>query len=511
MSPVSLGRRALTLRVDADLWKRLRAFHLREGKRSEALSYVWARCERVLGGHVVLMPAGAPFLALDADCYERHGSAQVCLRPDVLNGMLVEFARSDFNCLVNVHDHWFAEDADFSGVDDTDDLAFDRYLRERFEPMLKRRPELGPARDIFNLSIVLGRSGCTARMIDIRRSQPFTKARQIALLGDRWSSAAVTGQRSALAPAGDWLSRHAGFLDGATQMALQELHVAVVGCGGLGSILAESLARAGIGALTLIDGDRIEPSNLNRWQGGLPQDIGRSKANVLAERTRAMFPHCRVRAVARPLEHLRSLPALAAADIILAGLDNDEARYVLNHLALQHLQPYFDLGVAITTTPRVDFSGRYFAVIPGVTGCVECKTYDLIDREEVIRHFSHPAVTQARRAAGYVIDRPEMATPSAYSLNQRTAALGVQELMNFLSGWRPTATVIREQWATGALQRADRDNYPERPDPDCPMCSLRIGRGWSVPLPRRPVSGDLRASLALSARVNRPAAEVGGS
>ena len=160
---------------------------------------------------------------------------------------------------------------------------------------------------------------------------------------------------------------------------------------------------------------------------------------------------------------------------------------------------------------RSDTTILMLAVIPGVTGCVECKTYDLIDREEVIRHFSHPAVTQARRAAGYVIDRPEMATPSAYSLNQRTAALGVQELMNFLSGWRPTATVIREQWATGALQRADRDNYPERPDPDCPMCSLRIGRGWSVPLPRRPVSGDLRASLALSARVNRPAAEVGGS
>ena len=204
MRPASIGKRVLTLRVDAGLWKRLRAFHLREGKRSEALSYVWARCERVSGGHVVLMPADAPFLALDADCYERHGSAQVRLRPDVLNGMLVEFARSDFNCLVNVHDHWFAEDADFSGVDDNDDLAFDRYLRERFEPMLKRRPELGPTRDIFNLSIVLGRSGCTARLVDTRRAKPFTKARQIALLGDRWLSAASPGndQRSHLQETG---------------------------------------------------------------------------------------------------------------------------------------------------------------------------------------------------------------------------------------------------------------------------------------------------------------------
>lgn len=486
MSNPSRQHRSVSLRVDAGLWQRLRQFHLREGKREEALSYVWARCQRVPGGHVVLVPPDAPFFPLGTDCYERSSGANVRLRPDVLNGMLVEFARSDFNCLVNVHDHWFSEHAEFSGVDDADDLSFDRYLRERFEPMMARRPDLGCARAIFNLSIVLGTKSSSVRLTDVRAARPFTRAEQVSLLGNRWSRAPLTAAEPSSGATPAWLARHDAFLGSQAQEALQSLHVAIVGCGGLGSVLAESLARCGVGALTLIDGDRLETSNLNRWQGAGPGDVGRLKAALLAERVRVMVPTCRVRHVARPLEDVRSAVAMSASDIVVGGLDNDEARYLLNHFALQHMQPYFDLGVAITTAPKHEFAGRYFAVLPGVTGCVECKSYHLIDRDAVVCHFSHPATTEARRAAGYVIDKPAMSAPSAYVLNQRTAALGLQELMNFVAGWRPTATVVREQWGAGSFQRADRDNFAETTDPECPVCSLRIGRGWSLPLPRRP-------------------------
>jgi molybdopterin/thiamine biosynthesis adenylyltransferase len=479
---------SVSLRVDGKLWQRMHEFHLREGKREEALSYVWARCQRVSGGHVVLIPSDSPFFPLGADCYERSSGANVRLRPDVLNGMLVEFAQSDFNCLVNVHDHWFSERAEFSGVDDADDLLFDRYLRERFEPMMVRRPDLGRARAIFNLSIVLGTKACSARLTDVRAMLPFARATKVSLLGDHWSRAKLTGAMPSAGAGAEWLARHEAFLSAAAQSELQSLHVAIIGCGGLGSILAESLVRCGVGELTLIDGDRLEASNLNRWQGAGPGDVGRFKAALLAERLKVMVPSCSVRHVSRPLDDVRSTVAMSAADIVVGGLDNDEARYVLNHFAVQHMQPYFDLGVAITTTPATEFAGRYFAVVPGVTGCVECKSYKLLDRDTVVRGFSHPATTEARRAAGYVIDRPEMSAPSAYVLNQRTAALGLQELLNFVAGWRPTATVAREQWTAGTFQRADRSNYAEAADPECPVCSLRLGRGWSLPLPRRPRS-----------------------
>ena len=113
---------AFTIRMGAALWQRVRDHHLAPDKRIEALSYAWARCERVLGGWVVLLPADSPWFAFQPDCYENQAGGNVRLRPDVLNGMLIAFAGSGYNCLVNIHDHWFADQGVFSSVDDEDDV-----------------------------------------------------------------------------------------------------------------------------------------------------------------------------------------------------------------------------------------------------------------------------------------------------------------------------------------------------------------------------------------------------
>ena len=71
---------------------------------------------------------------------------------------------------------------------------------------------------------------------------------------------------------------------------LQESHVAVFGLGGVGSWCAEALARAGIGHLTLIDSDEFSVSNINRQSEALWPTVGREKAEVMAERVRAINP-----------------------------------------------------------------------------------------------------------------------------------------------------------------------------------------------------------------------------
>lgn len=68
------------------------------------------------------------------------------------------------------------------------------------------------------------------------------------------------------------------------------LHVVVVGIGGVGSWTVEALARCGVGRLTLIDGDRVEPSNTNRQIHALDGAYGRRKVQVMAERARAIQP-----------------------------------------------------------------------------------------------------------------------------------------------------------------------------------------------------------------------------
>ena len=77
---------------------------------------------------------------------------------------------------------------------------------------------------------------------------------------------------------------------------LRASHVAVFGIGGVGSYAAEALVRAGIGAVTLVDGDVVAESNLNRQLVALHSTLGKNKAEVMAARARDIDPECRVTA-----------------------------------------------------------------------------------------------------------------------------------------------------------------------------------------------------------------------
>lgn len=78
---------------------------------------------------------------------------------------------------------------------------------------------------------------------------------------------------------------------------LAHCHVAVFGIGGVGSYTAEALARAGIGALTLVDNDTVGISNINRQLCALHSTLGQYKADAMAARIRDINPGCQVRAI----------------------------------------------------------------------------------------------------------------------------------------------------------------------------------------------------------------------
>ncbi len=78
---------------------------------------------------------------------------------------------------------------------------------------------------------------------------------------------------------------------------LQNAHVAVFGIGGVGSFIAEALARAGVGAITLVDNDTVCESNLNRQLVALRSTIGQYKTDVMAARIADINPDCRVRCI----------------------------------------------------------------------------------------------------------------------------------------------------------------------------------------------------------------------
>ena len=88
----------------------------------------------------------------------------------------------------------------------------------------------------------------------------------------------------------EWLSRTLILLGQEKIDKLQQAHVLVVGIGGVGAYAAEMIARAGIGSMTLVDGDRVNSSNRNRQLPALISTDNLYKAEVMADRIRDINP-----------------------------------------------------------------------------------------------------------------------------------------------------------------------------------------------------------------------------
>ena len=114
---------------------------------------------------------------------------------------------------------------------------------------------------------------------------------------------------------------------------LTSSHVFVAGCGGIGGNVIECLARAGIGRLTVCDGDVFEESNLNRQLLCTPENLGQKKALAAAERVRLIDPSIEVTPVCEVLTKENAAHLMAGADIVIDALDSIEARLLLEDAA----------------------------------------------------------------------------------------------------------------------------------------------------------------------------------
>lgn len=94
-----------------------------------------------------------------------------------------------------------------------------------------------------------------------------------------------------------WLSRTSLLIGEDTVRAFTQKHVMIVGMGGVGSFAAEFIARSGIGKMTIIDGDVVDPTNRNRQLPALATNHGESKALIMAERLKAINPELELNVV----------------------------------------------------------------------------------------------------------------------------------------------------------------------------------------------------------------------
>lgn len=139
---------------------------------------------------------------------------------------------------------------------------------------------------------------------------------------------------------------------------LADKHVTVVGCGGLGGSVIEALARIGVGALRVIDGDVFEESNLNRQLLCTESTLGREKAVVATERIAAINSSVSADPQVAFLDEHNAAELIGNADCVVDCLDNLEARFWLAHTC-QHR------GIPLVYGAIAGWFGQVCTVYPG--------------------------------------------------------------------------------------------------------------------------------------------------
>ncbi len=124
-----------------------------------------------------------------------------------------------------------------------------------------------------------------------------------------------------------------GAFSAADQARLLRSRACLIGLGGLGGLAALLLGRLGVGALTLVDGDVFDESNLNRQMLSSPRRIGRPKAQCAAEELAALCPYVSLRAEQAWAEADNLPGLLAGAEVVVDCLDNLPARYTAEQAA----------------------------------------------------------------------------------------------------------------------------------------------------------------------------------
>jgi len=152
------------------------------------------------------------------------------------------------------------------------------------------------------------------------------------------------------------------------QDSLLACHVIVIGVGGLGSLLSQQLAAAGVGSLTLVDHDCVELSNLPRQLLFNESDIGKNKAVTAKDKLASAYRQCQITSVTEKFGQDNGESMVKMADLVIDCTDNFTTRQQVNSCCVAARRPLVTASVA-------HFHGQIFTVdlkSAPESGCYHC-------------------------------------------------------------------------------------------------------------------------------------------
>ncbi len=261
------------------------------------------------------------------------------------------------------------------------------------------------------------------------------------------------------------------------QTILEKSKIAVVGLGGIGSLVVEYLARLGVGHLVLVDPDRIEKTNLSRVVGATGTDIetGQLKTQIAVRHAREISNQIKIDAISCDVAENSTAMKLRNCDFIFLAADSMRARLLVNALTHQYLIPSVQMGAKIRPSSSGSIEDAMCAVRqlrPG-KGCLWCN--GLIDTTQLAIELK---TDEERKNQAYGVEEPN---PSVITLNAVAAANAVNDfLFDYLDLRSGNRELIYQHHHF--LRNVSQSVMPRR-NSNCFECGERLGMGDALELP----------------------------
>lgn len=208
------------------------------------------------------------------------------------------------------------------------------------------------------------------------------------------------------------------------QRRLRDLTAAVVGLGGGGSLIAQTLAHLGVGRIILIDHDTVKRLNLSRIVGATPADIDRLKVDIVARLVRSIDPAIKIRAFNGDVTYVADALETTVADVIFLATDTAFARHAVNLICHQYLIPFFQVGAKVSTSAtdggvtQIHITDRPFSFTSGCMHCAGIIPPGQLQREQQDEETNR--VQDYLGAGGYDIEDPSVITFNSIAVSLAT-------------------------------------------------------------------------------------------
>lgn len=438
LASVAIERR-LRLRVPAAMWAGARG-HVEDFSRGEEAGFFICSHARHTRGEDLIAREWHP---VPEGALERGTNGYVLSWSAAFNDQMVRRAAELNAGLVLLHSHGGDPAPTFSDPD----------LRNARQLL----PSISRLLDVPCGTVVIGDQAAAGLFwADGRPALPLHEILCVGAPIERWPNSKLVAcpgrarsdrQRRAIGPLSDAL--------------LGAGRVAIIGCSGGGSHVAQQAAHSGIGTVIPLDDDRVEAVNLGRMVGSRHDDEGSMKVEVMTRLVTEIDPHITVIPIAARFPSDEAIDALKGVDVVVSAVDSFLAREQVNVFCRRYGVPLVDIGMNIETSDErlVAAHGQVICVLPD-SACLRCTPLlsdSVLDRE------------RRERPPGYDLN-PDAGDPQVVSMNGTLASEACNIVLDLLTGYSGGVRGARWWQYNGRTGEMEVGDLPARWGA-CPACA----------------------------------------